>query len=169
MIPTSAGFTVIDVDRGDWTELMDLYAPAAVTRTPSGGVHLWYRDNTRRRPRTWSAHGCSGDIVSTDAYVVLWEGIEVLESILQSDPTATYPAEMIGRAPRAEPGTATPRKPLDHSSATQANRGRRSGISRAWVPRVMAMVAKAMDRDGRTQHEIAQDLVWCIRSSLGIK
>ena len=170
VIPASAGSTVIDVDNGDWTELTGLYPPTAVTRTPSGGVHLWYRDSTRRRPRTWSAHGCSGDIVSTDAYVVLWEGIETLQSVLESDPTATYPAEMISRAPRAEPGTATPRKPLDHSSTAQAYRGRSSGISRARVPRVRAMVAKAMCRDGLTQGEIAEMLkrsTRTVRSYLG--
>ena len=158
VIPNSAGFTVIDVDNGDWTELVELYPPVAVTRTLSGGAHLWYRDSTRRRPRTWEAHGCSGDIVGADAYAVLWEGIEALQSMLESDSTAPYPAEMISQAPRAEPGTTTPRKPLDHSSAAQAYRGRRSGISRGRVPRVMAMVAKAMYRDGLTQHEIALEL-----------
>ena len=158
VIPNSAGFTVIDVDNGDWTELVELYPPVAVTRTLSGGAHLWYRDSARRRPRTWDAHGCSGDIVGTDAYAVLWEGMEALQSMLESDVAAPYPAEMISRAPRAEPGTTTPRTPLDHSSAAQAYRGRRSGISRGRVPRVMARVAKAMYRDGLTQQKIALEL-----------
>ena len=156
VIPHSAGYTVIDTGKGDWTVLIELHPPVEATRTPSGGVHLWYRDSTRRRPRTWVAHGCSGDIVGADAYVVLWEGIRVLESILESDSEAMYPAEMISQAPRAEPGTTTPRKPLDHSSTTQAYRGKRSGESRARVPRVRAMVAKAMHRDGLTQREIAK-------------
>ena len=158
VIPATAGFTVIDVDRGDPGQLMEIYPPAAVTQTPSGGVHLWYRDNVHRPRRTWETHGCSGDIISADAYVVLWEGVAALDRVMESGPEVTYPAEMIDLAPRAEPGDATPRTPLDHSSAAQSHRGKRSGISRARVPRVRAMVAKGMRNDGHAQSEIAKVL-----------
>lgn len=171
VIPASIDRTVIDVDRGDPTELIQCHPPDAATPTPSGGQHLWYRDSTPRAPRTWQARGCSGDIISARSYVVLWEGVEGLARIMDTPSSGTsYPADMIKRAPRAEPGTATPRPPLDHSPEAQARRGRLSGISRGRVPRIRAMVAKGMVRNGHTQNHIATVLgvtTRTVRSYLG--
>lgn len=154
IIPASIGAAVLDVDDGDPSKLMSLYPPSVVTSSPSGGKHLWFHTEKRHRPRTWEMHGCSGDLVCDDSYVVLWDGISCVKTMLQSQ-RREFPTEQVAAAPRAERGS---RHPLDHSSQAQAYRGKRSGESRRLMADIKGAIAKNLVTEGLTQQQVADTL-----------
>lgn len=70
IVPHSLGYTVLDVDAGDWRR--DLPTPAAVLRSRAG-EHLWYRDPVARGNARWRAGEAAGDVRGARGYVVLWD------------------------------------------------------------------------------------------------
>ena len=158
VMPASLGYTVVDVDV--WTydglgRLLALFPPDLVTPTPKG-FHLWYRDDAGRRPRTWRLFGCSGDLVSDDAYVVLWQGPGTIHRLSRADAGARFPEDVFGVLPRC--GESGSRPPADHSSEAQRKRGVNSGRARRQLADVRAGIAKRMFADGKAQQAIAQTL-----------
>ena len=158
VIPATLGYTVVDVDvwtRDGLGRLLALFPPDLITPT-SKGYHLWYRDDSGRRPRTWRLFGCSGDVVSEDAYVALWQGPETVHRLSQAEGGVDYPADVFRALPRThEPGS---RPPADHSPELQRLRGVRSGQARKQLADLRAGIAKRLLAEGETRQGIAEVL-----------
>ena len=158
VIPASLGYTVVDVDVWNYDglgRLLALFPPDLITPT-SKGFHLWYRDDAGRRPRTWRLFGCSGDVVSDDAYVVLWQGPRTIHRLSQADREIRFPMDVFSVLPRAHESGSRP--PADHSPGAQSRRGVNSGMARRQLADVRAGIAKRMIEDGRSHREIAKSL-----------
>ena len=91
IVPASLGCAVLDVDHGNPTELIATHLPwfLSPTQRPHR-LHLWYQDNRHelaeeRRGGHWRhTSGCSGELLASTGYVVLWgNALEGLAEVLQ--------------------------------------------------------------------------------------
>ena len=76
IVPDSLGLAVLDVDRGNASQIMAEFPPFFVTpsRRP-GGMHIWYPNpSNHTTPRKWQGPGnSSGEVVAGPGkYAVLW-------------------------------------------------------------------------------------------------
>ena len=82
VVPSSLGFTVMDVDVGPPARIAHAAQPAVVIPSQGEGrAHLWYPDDRPRENRSWFLNRvqgrglvASGDIRSGSGYVILWPG-----------------------------------------------------------------------------------------------
>ena len=93
IVPASLGMAVLDVDTGDATQLIVDYPPWFLARSQRPGrVHLWYKDSEKgRRGGDWRGHGCSGEIIASTGYVVLWN--TTLEELAESLRLGDFPGQ----------------------------------------------------------------------------
>ena len=91
IVPSSLDCAVLDVDHGNPTELIATHLPwfLSPTQRPHR-LHLWYQDNRHelaeeRRGGHWRHEsGCSGELLASTGYVVLWgNALEGLAEALQ--------------------------------------------------------------------------------------
>ena len=106
LVPSSLGMSVLDVDRGNPSELIELTQPLAKVSTPSGGMHLFYSDRKRRHNAKWQALGCSGDVRSARGYVKLYQTGK-LSLALVSGVQADFPSEILENPARHAPTNAS--------------------------------------------------------------
>ena len=91
IVPSSLDCAVLDVDHGNPTELIATHLPWFLSPTQRPGrLHLWYQDNRHelaeeRRGGHWRhTSGCSGELLASTGYVVLWgNALEGLSEALQ--------------------------------------------------------------------------------------
>ena len=84
----------MDVDAGDWHQLVKDYPPTY--HAPSGRPgrrHLVYRDTEARADKHWDAEGCSGDIRSAGP-VILYDPAQLLAALDIGLRGVTFPAEV---------------------------------------------------------------------------
>ena len=82
VVPSSLGFTVMDVDVGLPARIALAAQPAVVIPSQGEGrAHLWYPDDQPRENRKWFLNRlqgrglvASGEIRSGSGYVILWPG-----------------------------------------------------------------------------------------------
>ena len=82
VVPSSLGFTVMDVDIGSPARIALAAQPAVVIPSQGEGrAHLWYPDSEGRENRRWFLNRiqgegfvASGEIRSGSGYVILWPG-----------------------------------------------------------------------------------------------
>ena len=83
LIPASLGMCVIDVDGGDYNDVVQVLGPplVAVPTQRSGGVHLYYRRPDGKVGNSkWSCGSASGEIRCDAGYVILWRAGMVAEA-----------------------------------------------------------------------------------------
>ena len=79
LIPFSVGTSVLDVDKGEPTQLSMFHQPLVIVPSQRpGGEHFYYRDDTPRGNQQWSAFGCSGEVRSAKGYLILYRDAPVL-------------------------------------------------------------------------------------------
>ena len=95
LIPSTLGFTAVDVDKGSPMCLSSAAWPSLITPTRSPGhAHLWYVDDTPRSNSKWAWFQLSGEIRSGAGYVILW-GEEAPRGLLNRiDPEGVYYGEV---------------------------------------------------------------------------
>ena len=91
IVPSSLNCAVLDVDHGNPTELIATHLPwfLSPTQRPHR-LHLWYQDDRHelaeeRRGGHWRHEsGCSGELLASTGYVVLWgNALQELADTLQ--------------------------------------------------------------------------------------
>ena len=120
-IPASVGLTVVDVDSGDWHQLVQDYPPAyhAASRTP-GRRHLIYRDTVARADiNGWQAEGCTGDVRSAGP-VILYDAPRLLAALDIGVKGVTFPTSTFRRLPAEE---------TDKANRTQTEPQREQGTA----------------------------------------
>ena len=111
-IPASVGLTVVDVDSGDWRQIVEKFPPAfhAPSRTP-GRRHLVYRDTEARADvNGWQAEGCTGDVRSAGP-VILYDAHRLLVALDIGVKGVAFPTSTFRRLPEE----------TDEANRTKAN------------------------------------------------
>ena len=155
IVPASLGMAVLDVDTGDATQLIVDYPPWFLARSQRHGrVHIWYRDSQKgRRGGDWRGHGCSGEIIASTGYVVLWNTAleELAEALRLGDfpgqgqvpfsavaaTVARWPSMPEGSSGKPAPGPAPAPAPAPELSTVLPGRRNRALFDhvRAWAYR----------------------------------
>ena len=85
LVPWSIRVTGVDLDSGSLHRLPVAWASYPTQR--DGGWHFYYPDTRRRGNRRWAAHGCAGDLLGGNGYLILWGHVpERLADALTSRP-----------------------------------------------------------------------------------
>ena len=124
LIPSSVGYTVLDVDDGNPLKLAFGLRPSYICASGTlGRGHLWFTDNQPRPNSAWTykskaGDDYSGEVRSSSGYVVLWspDVFQVPMDHGQQQPRTYAEIErwLQGNSPTvpATPAKALPRKPV---------------------------------------------------------
>ena len=85
LLPSSLGLTVLDVDIGDASRLVQSFPPKSMTASRRlDGAHLFYKHKLPIPNQAWAApvFGVGGDIRSRrNGYVVLWDAVRLVRDL----------------------------------------------------------------------------------------
>ena len=106
LIPGSVGLVVVDVDvkggsleEGRETALEALGEPLVETRTPGGGVHLYYRGSGQEKNGTW----LGGDIRGSNGYVVIYDSEALFDAWVKAKTATPVDVGVLGYGQNSNP------------------------------------------------------------------
>ena len=113
LVPSSLGFSVLDVDDGPWQDLAAAFPPHAII--PSRKLwrrHLYYSDSELRpNAQKRNLHGCHVDVRSASGVVALWQPEAVLEAAESPRQGVLFPWRLIWPEKGAQGPPRPPGKP----------------------------------------------------------
>lgn len=98
ILPASLGYSVLDVDQGDASELIEATRPAlTVPSRQSGRWHLWYRDHKARERvnGTWEAYGCGGEVRAAQNLILWHNAVQFLYAEVVDPVYSKFPEEAL--------------------------------------------------------------------------
>ena len=98
ILPASLGYSVLDVDRGNVSKLIEATRSAlSVPSSKRGRWHVWYRDHKARTRvnGTWEAYGCGGEVRSTQNLILWGSAVQFLYAELVGPGYSKFPEEAL--------------------------------------------------------------------------